>query len=549
MPTGADEPLDVLVVGAGPTGLALAFQLVDFGTRFRVVDRQPDRVHESRALAIQPRTLEVLARHGLSQRLVERGNPAARLRLHVGGRVVSLQLFDLGIEDTAYPYLLLLSQAETEAILGEHLSRRGVLAERGVELVDLKPRDSLVACRLRHPDGTEEIVQARYVAGCDGAHSTVRQRSRIGFRGYAYPQTFLLADLEVDGLEPDAQHAFVTGTGLLLFFPLGAPATWRLITMRSPRDPAGPVTLGQLQVLADRYAGPGLRLHDPVWMTDFKLHNRGAAHYRSGPVFLAGDAAHIHSPAGGQGMNTGIQDAINLGWKLGLVCRGDAVPSLLDTYEIERGPVGRAVLRFTDRAFSVATTTNPALRLIRSEVVPRLAPVVLRFRRLRGMAFRTVSELSIHYRRSPVSVDGPGGRGHGIAAGMRLPDAPVLVDGRTTTLHKMTTAPKFHLLLCGPLAAWPDIKAVDIAGWWPDLVAVHHLGRDRGPGTVYDQQGLALRRLRLRPGEPAHCLVRPDGYIAYRAAGTDLTGLRRYLRHWLAAGPQSQPDGRARDTT
>jgi 2-polyprenyl-6-methoxyphenol hydroxylase-like FAD-dependent oxidoreductase len=545
--TGADEPVDVLVVGAGPTGLALAFQLQDFGARFRLVDRQIDPVHESRALAIQPRTLEVLARHGLSQRLVERGNPASRLRLHLGGRDVSFKLFDLGIEDTAYPFLLLLSQAETEAILGEHLSRHGVLAERGVELVDLEPRGSGVACRLRHPDGAEEIVQARYVAGCDGAHSTVRERSGIGFEGYDYPQTFLLADLEVDGLEPDTQHAFVTNTGVLLFFPLGTPATWRLITMLSPRDPVGPVTLGQLQELADRHAGSGLRLHDPVWMTDFKLHNRGAAHYRSGRVFLAGDAAHIHSPAGGQGMNIGIQDAINLGWKLGLVCRGDAAPSLLDTYEMERDPVGRAVLRLTDRAFAVATTTNPALLFIRSEVVPRLAPVLLRFRRLRGIAFRTVSELSIHYRRSPLSVDGPGSRGHGIAAGKRLPDAPILVDGRATTLHMMTTAPTFHLLLCGPLAAWRDVAATDVAGLLPDVVAVHRLSRDHGAGTLHDQQGLALRRLGVRPSEPAQYLVRPDGYIGYRATGTDLTGLRGYLQRWLAARSRTQPESQADD--
>ena len=332
--------------------------------------------------------------------------------------------------------------------------------------------------------------------------------------------------------------AFVTNTGLLLFFPLGTPATWRLITLQPPGDPGGPVTLGQLQALADRHAGSGLRLHDPVWMMDFKLHNRGAAHYRSGPVFLAGDAAHIHSPAGGQGMNIGIQDAINLGWKLGLVCRGDAAPSLLDTYEIERAPVGRAVLRLTDRAFAVATTTNPALLFIRSEVVPRLAPVLLRFKRLRGIAFRTVSELSIHYRRSPLSVDGPGTRGHAIAAGKRLPDAPILVDGRATTLHMMTTAPTFHLLLCGPLAAWQD----NPAGELPDVVAVHHLSRDRGGGLLHDQQGLALRRLGVRPSEPAHYLVRPDGYIGYRATGTDLTGLRGYLQHWLAAGSRTRPE-------
>ncbi len=276
---------------------------------------------------------------------------------------MSLRLFDIGLTDTAYPFLLFLSQAETERVLTGHLAARDVPIERGTELVRMEtpaPKDSYAVCRLRGPDGAEEVVEARYVVGCDGAHSTVRQQAGIGFEGYAYPQTFLLADLEVEGLEPKgAVHSYLTGSGMLFFFPLGSPATWRLLAMRPPDVPDTEVTLPLLQEITGRYAGGGPLLRDPAWMTDFRLHNRGAAHYRAGRGFLAGDAAHIHSPAGGQGMNIGIQDALNLGWKLALVCQGAAPEELLGTYEAERVPVGRLVRRLTDRAFTVATSDNP----------------------------------------------------------------------------------------------------------------------------------------------------------------------------------------------
>src|SRR4051812_28830820 len=198
-PESSREPLDVLIVGAGPTGLALAAQLHAYGARFRIIDRALDRAHESRALAVQPRTLEVLAALGISDELVRHGNRAVRVKLHFGHRVALVQLFDIGISDTEYPYLLFISQAQTERILGEHLTAQGVKLERGTELVELLPRtdgvNGAMTCKLRHSDETEEVMQARYVVGCDGAHSTVRDQAGIGFEGSAYPQTFVLADV------------------------------------------------------------------------------------------------------------------------------------------------------------------------------------------------------------------------------------------------------------------------------------------------------------------------------------------------------------------
>jgi 2-polyprenyl-6-methoxyphenol hydroxylase-like FAD-dependent oxidoreductase len=529
MPVEPD--VDVLVVGAGPTGLTLAAQLAQYGTRLRFIDRQLDRVHESRALGVQPRTLEVLAALGVTDELVDRGNQAVRLQMHFGRRVVPVRLFDIGIDDTAYPYLLFVSQAETERIIGEYVTSRGVSLERGVELTEIVQTGRCVSCRLRHRNGREETLNARYVVGCDGAHSTVRDQAGIAFEGSAYPQTFVLADLEAEGIAPDWAHAFISANGILFFFPLGVPTTWRILAMRPRADeptvePA--VTLAEVQALIDGYTTTRVRVRDPVWMTNFRLHNRGAAHYRAGRVFLAGDAAHIHSPAGAQGMNTGIQDAINLGWKLALVSAGLADPRLLDSYEPERAPVGRMVLRFTDRAFTVATSRSPVVRFARTQLAPWLVPLVLRLNAGRAYGFRTVSQLAIRYRRSPLSVEGPDAPRHGPRAGDRLPDAPVTQDGRAVTLQRALAATGFHLLLCGPTAFRPPAAAARLADRYAGLVTVHHLTSDVGPGTLHDDTGAALLRLGVDDSRPAHFLVRPDGHIGFRG-GADLSGVWAYL--------------------
>ena len=232
-----------------------------------------------------------------------------------------------------------------------------------MELVDYAAAEEHVACTLRHQDGSIEHLRARYLAGCDGPRSSVRRLAGIPFEGGSYPQTFALGDLEVDGnLERGAAHAFVGARGML-FFPLGRPASWRMIGMRPAvpgaaehEEPPEP-SLADMQTLVDAFTGGELRLRDPVWLTYFRLHHRQAVHYRAGRLFVAGDAAHVHSPAGAQGMNTGIQDAWNLGWKLALVDRGLADEALLDSYEAERWPIGRFVLRFTDRATTIATRT------------------------------------------------------------------------------------------------------------------------------------------------------------------------------------------------
>jgi 2-polyprenyl-6-methoxyphenol hydroxylase-like FAD-dependent oxidoreductase len=531
-----DLVVDVLIVGAGPTGLTLAAELCSRGVSFRIVDRAPDAVHESRALAIQARTLEVLAPLGVSPELVAAGDPATVLLMHSTKRTTQVRLFEEGLDETAYPFLLFLSQAETERILLDRLAEAGVRVERDAELLRLAQAGTDVMCTVRTTQGEAEI-RARYVVGCDGAHSAVRHAGGIGFSGTAFPQTFVIADLEVAGLEAGRLHAYVGEPGMMFFFPLGSPATWRVLVMVPRGDTTADPTLESVQAIVQRYTRDPLVLHDPVWLTSFSVQSRRADHFRAGRVLLAGDAAHIHSPAGAQGMNTGIQDAVNLGWKLALVCQGLATAGLLDSYERERLPVASSVLRMTNRAFRVATSSNPVLRYFRPRVAAAAAPYVLRVGLLRKIGFRVISQLSIRYRNSSLSVEGRPRLRRGPHAGDRFPDAPVTVDGTPSTLHEELSRTQFDLLLCGPADGWTGRTDVDE---WPG-VRLARLSTTGGPGVWRDPAGLALRRLGLVGHDSAHYLIRPDGYVGYRARGTDLSGLRAYLRSVFAAAATPPP--------
>ena len=534
------DELDVLVVGAGPTGLALAAQLQAFGVGFRIIDRAADRVHESRALAVQARTLELLQGLHLADDLVARGNRSARVMIHVDGRTAAeAELGDFGRNDTRFPFVLFVSQAETEALLGEWLAAGGAKIERSVELGGFAADDQGVECVLVHAGGREERVRARYLAGCDGAHSTVRKRTGIGYQGDAYPQDFLLGDVEADAsLRRDTIHPFIGPRGITIFFPLGRPATWRVIAVDGDAAATGALALDELQRSIDGATGGGVRLSDPAWLARFRLHHRQAAAYASGRVFLAGDAAHIHSPVGAQGMNTGIQDAWNLGWKLALVVTGRASPEILDSYHAERWPVGHRLLRTTDRAFSLVTRVMSPGRVgswVRREVVARLLPRMLSSRRLRASAFHFVSELGIRYRGSPLASEGAPRLDGGPMAGDRLPDARITRDGRETNLQRELAGPALQLLLCGPMAAWDQKRLGELAAHWRAPMVTEYLTPHTSRAVLVDTHGEALRRLGV--SRSAQYLIRPDGYVGFRCAGTDPIDMDAYLSRWFASAP------------
>ena len=539
---------DVLVVGAGPTGLTLASQLARFGVRFRVIDKQVDRAHESRALGVQARTLEILQTLGLGDTLVSRGSHTTQLRLHVDrGEPATLDLGHVPRADTRFPFILFVGQPQLEGVLAGYLAESGAAIERGVELTTARPEAEHVVCTLRHHDGRHESICARYVAGCDGAHSDVRKMAGIDFEGGAYPQNFVLGDVEADNLERGAIHAFGAGNGVAMFFPLGHPATWRVMAMdagrRQPQSSPDevvstqPLSLAELQTMIEEPTFGSVRLSDAAWLTRFRLHHRQASRYREGRMFLAGDAAHIHSPVGAQGMNTGIQDAWNLGWKLALVAQGRANPSLLDSYQAERWPVGRILLRATDRlfgAFAQSVSGHPVMSPIRKLLVRRVVAPALSRPRIRSAAFHFVSQLGVHYRTSPAIAEGEPRLHAGARAGDRLPDAPLEHDGRRTFLQREVAGPSLHLLLCGDVSAWRVEQLNQLEQNYADLLAVTTVGGSDDGATLVDTEGQALRQLGVR--DHAQYVVRPDGHIAFRCAGADLAAATAYLDKWYKPG-------------
>ncbi|MBX0300170.1 FAD-dependent monooxygenase [Cryobacterium sp. 1639] len=550
---------DVLIIGAGPTGLTLARELHSLGVSARLIDSAADAAHESRALAIQARTLEVLARNRLADDLVTAGNPSTTLLLHerttaATGRTHAIPLFDSALGDTRFPFLLFLSQAATERVLVERLTSTGVGIRRGLTLTGLTQDPTGVTATLESPGAPARVVRARYLVGCDGAHSTTRHLAGIDFSGRAYAQRFLLADVEIDGLEPGRVHVYLARSGPLFVFPLGHPASWRVLVELPRSTPAGPITLPLVQAAVSRHTREQLVLRDPAWLAEFTVSSRLADSFRLGRVFLAGDAAHIHSPAGAQGMNTGIQDAVNLGWKLALVCRGEARPALLETYQRERMPVARSVLATTDRAFRVATAQVPLVRDLRAALGPRLAAVVLRSGLVRRAGFRLISELGIQYRRSPLSVEGqprpaggprPGQRfpqpGMGTTTGVTRPAEPrpsSAPNGPGTPNGPARRPPVFRLLLCGPAGNWPAARVREFAANWAHLVEVEH--RPDAPRSRWSAAPRAAATSSRRPGT-AQYLVRWDGYVGFRTGGTDLAGVAGYLRR-LGARPRSAPE-------
>jgi 2-polyprenyl-6-methoxyphenol hydroxylase-like FAD-dependent oxidoreductase len=568
--------LDVLVVGAGPTGLALASQLARWGVRFRIIDKRPDRAQESRALGVQPRSLELLQSIGLGERLAERGRTATRLVLHLDrSKPATIDLGDIDRADTRFPYILFVSQANTEAVLADHLESCGVTIERRVELAAFEQNSGGLICTLRHAGERDESIRIRYLAGCDGAHSTVRRGANIPFEGGAYLQNFALGDVEADGpLVPDGLNVFALGRGLAVFFPLGHPATWRVIAIQG-REPqttlAGgadefsmpELSLPELQAMVGDPTRGTVRLRDPVWLTRFRLHHRQAARYREGNVFLAGDAAHIHSPVGAQGMNTGIQDSWNLGWKLAMVSRGLANEEMLESYNAERWPVGRTLLRATDRIFAgveKSVTRGSYAAAVRRLIVRHAIAPALSRRRIRSIVFHFVSQLGIRYANSPVVTEGTPSLRRGPRAGDRLPDTRVRRGGQTQTtyLQEELLKPCMMLLLCGPVEAWNSERLREIAREFHGVLRFVYLAsagppklyaQAEGPpyayetssrdATLVDEDGTALSMLGV--DNTAQYLIRPDGHVAFRCAGADLSGVEDYLRRWFPPLSSSLP--------
>ena len=385
----------------------------------RIIDKTAEPGTTSRALAVSARTLELYRQLGMADALVEGGVKVPGANFWVQGtRVARLPLDRMGEGLTPFPFALIFPQDAHERVLIERLEALGVTVERRTELVRFDQQADGVRATLRRADGAEEICEASYLAGCDGAHSTVREALAIGFPGGTYADIFFVADVDGSGPATNGEiHVDLGRSDFLAVFPLKGTGRVRLVgtVLERPADEHGDLTFDDVR---DRVIGHLKFTIDRVnWFSTYHVHHRVAARFREGRAFLLGDAAHVHSPVGGQGMNTGIGDAVNLAWKLAAVLNGGAADSLLDTYEPERIGFARRLVATTDRVFTMVTDQGPIAWRVRTRLVPLVVPLLFRLAAVRRFLFRTVSQIGVNYRDSPLSEGAAGS----VQGGDRLP--------------------------------------------------------------------------------------------------------------------------------
>jgi len=534
---------NILIVGAGPTGLTLAAVLARHGVIARVIDRAvtpPD--DRSRAMAIQARTLEVFDDLGIVREILDASLVVEAVNVFSSRGGHGTVIIRPEWLDSRYGRLVTLPQEETERILCGLVERSGARVERGIELDGYEEGSRGGIAVLRHADGRIERMAVDYLLGCDGAHSAVRQHAGIPFPGSTYPTECLLGDVTMRWRLPESQVSICPAPeGVLLAFPLPGPQHFRIIMIlpAAGNDESRHLDpeefLARLRGLVPREGAdadePGVV--ESHWLTRYRLHSRGVPTYRKGNAFVAGDAAHIHSPAGAQGMNTGIQDAYNLGWKLALVARGEAPASLLDSYHTERHRVGELLLHRTDRMFAVLAgggRLGTAIRTVMPEIGVRLLDLPIVGRRLAHF----ISQTGIRYRRSALSTEA-----HGAArlparaprAGDRAPDVELSPGNRISDLLR---GPHHTLLLFGSrstalIERFTQLSA-EVSARYGALVRpvlIRLPGAQPALGEV-DERGAGHERYGADPG--AIYLMRPDGHIGFRGAETDTEPVRAALR-------------------
>jgi len=515
---------DVLIVGAGPTGLMLACQLARRGVRPLIIDRHAGPAQQTRALGVQARTLEIYQKLGIAQQAVALGKPATGANLWAEGRRTGrVPLGDAGASLSPFPYILILGQDDNERLLGEQLAKMGVEVQWNTELVALKqgPHDAIAT--LRSPDGSSKsLLTARWVAGCDGARSSVRTLNGIDFPGAPYEHVFYVADVVAHGpMVADEVNVYLWQDGFHLFFPMRGEHHWRIVGILPPalRD-RDDIEFEDVAPSVRDEAGQALAVERCSWFSTYRIHHRHAARFRAGRSFVLGDAAHVHSPVGAQGMNTGLQDATNLAWKLAAVIRDGVDEALLDTYEDERLPIARRLLATTDQAFRVVVTDNRVAGLLRTEVIARMAAFAMRRPRVQALAFRTVSQIGIHYRESELSRSTNGLPNSAPRAGDRFPWLRVsLAAGASAVdLFEKLDDTRWQLLVIGQ----PAPAAQELA---PDGGLEVH--------TIADDEANQAALARARLPAPSFYLLRPDGYIGLCGARLDAVAIARYLATWM----------------
>ena len=514
---------DVLIVGAGPTGLMLANQLARRGVRIRIIDRHAGPARESRALGVQARTLEIYSHLGIADRAVALGKKADGAVLWAEGRrAARVPLGDIGRDVSPYPYLLVLGQDDNERLLGDALRARGLGVEWNTELVGLAQDSDHVTATLKNADGTRSEVRVPWLAGCDGARSTVRELNGIAFEGAPYQHVFFVADVQMTGsMVPELLNVYLWRSGFHLVFPMRETDHWRIVGILPPqlrgRDN---LTFEETIPTLRHEVGSQLSFQACNWFSTYRIHHRRAARFHDRRCFLLGDAAHVHSPVGGQGMNTGLQDAYNLAWKLALVVSGRAAAALVHSYEDERLPVANHLLKRTDRFFSIVVSDSWLVGLLRTRVMPKIMGLALRTAAVQRIVFRTISQTGIRYRGSPLSEALASLPENGPRPGDRFPWLRLRFqpNGRLEDLYGKLDDTRFTLLVFGQAAPPRGIPELG------DRLHIQEL-----PSDPANDRELA----RARIPRPSFYLLRPDGHIGLAGARLDAAAASRYVSERL----------------
>lgn len=519
------EQHEVLIVGAGPTGMVLALWLNKFGVRVRVLDKAAAPGTASRALVVQARTLELYRQLDLTEAVLADGHRAQAFNLWAEGEhKAHVQLGAIGEGLTPYPFLQIFPQDRHEKLLAERLQAAGVVIERGIDFIDYSDAGSHVSARYLDADGRAQSCEALYIVGCDGAHSMVRKSLGADFSGGTYRQLFYVADIEGSGPALNGEvHVDLSEADFVAVFGMNAGGRARLVGAIREDRVSGLSGNGQAAALnfedvSERALREMKIKVDKVnWFSSYHVHHRVADRFRAGRAFIAGDAGHVHSPVGGQGMNTGIGDAINLAWKLAAVLRGEAGDSLLDSYEAERLTFARRLVQTTDRAFTLVTSPGSLAKVVRTRLAPALLPHAVRLPMAREFLFRTVSQTTISYRHGPLGA----GQAGAVRGGDRLPWAPTHGGDNFASL----ATPVWQVHVYGEarpeLSEWAAARgiALHVFAW----------------AAQHDNAGLVRN---------AAYLLRPDSYIACAdPAGGPQAFTNYLLQHGLRIGGNSGSSG------
>jgi 2-polyprenyl-6-methoxyphenol hydroxylase-like FAD-dependent oxidoreductase len=505
---------DVLIVGAGPTGLMMACQLAINNIPFRIIDKNEDHTNQSRALVVQARSIEIFDQMGIAEKAIRQGQVAKAIGAFFNGKkVLRLIVNNVGEGLTKFPYFLMLEQSRTESLLVDFLETRGYHVERRKQLINITQNDKEAIVVLKLPVGKDEIVKSKYVIGADGAHSNIREQLKIDFLGSTYEQSLFVLDCkaEVD-IPHDEMYLTFAKTAVGGLFPL-TNGRWRVLG-NLPEELEGKeeVRFEEIEKNFAERIQMNIRLYDPHWISVYRTHHRYASTFRRERCFLIGDAAHIHSPVGAQGMNTGLQDAYNLAWKLSLVIEGRAKDSLLDTYTEERISIARDLVRSTDRAFNLFSSPSIILRAFRLHIIPiglkLVVPVFLKFKVLQQFAFNSLSKNA-----SLGSFPN-----HAPKPGDRLPFIQFKNEsGRETNIQKKVKSNSFSLFVFSDKAP-KSLKS------FKNTVSFETIPFTMQTKILYDKLGL---------NKDGCYLIRPDMYIAYRSNKFDPEHLTKYLKQFL----------------